>query len=85
MTRQQQYDVLVIGSGAAGLTLALNLADLLKVAVLSKGNLSEGSTFWAQGGVAAVLDDTDTVSSADRRGQPGSHRLADPARRALHP
>lgn len=63
MTRQQQYDVLVIGSGAAGLTLALNLADLLKVAVLSKGNLSEGSTFWAQGGVAAVLDDTDTVDA----------------------
>src|SRR5690554_5343694 len=63
MTRQQQYDVLVIGSGAAGLTLALNLADRLSVAVLSKGSLSEGSTFWAQGGVAAVLDDTDTVAA----------------------
>src|SRR5690554_2673074 len=63
MTRQQQYDVLVIGSGAAGLTLALNLADRLSVAVLSKGSLSEGSTFWAQGGVAAVLDDTDTVDA----------------------
>src|SRR5690606_37499753 len=63
MTRQQQYDVLVIGSGAAGLTLALNLADRLSVAVLSKGSLSEGSTFWAQGGVAAVLDDTDNVDA----------------------
>ena len=62
MTRQQQ-DVLVIGSGAAGLTLALHLADELRVVILSKGQLSEGSTFWAQGGVAAVLDDTDTVDA----------------------
>src|SRR5690606_29795443 len=63
MTRQRQYDVLVIGSGAAGLTLALHLADNLRIAVISKGQLSEGSTFWAQGGVAAVLDDADTVDA----------------------
>lgn len=63
MTQAQQYDVLVIGSGAAGLTLALNLADHLRIAVISKGQLSEGSTFWAQGGVAAVLDDTDTIDA----------------------
>ncbi len=59
----QQYDVVIIGSGAAGLTAALNLADLAKVAVLSKGGLSAGSTAWAQGGIAAVLEKGDTFES----------------------
>ncbi|MDH1257527.1 L-aspartate oxidase [Pseudomonas atacamensis] len=63
MSQQFQHDVLVIGSGAAGLTLALTLPGHLRIAVLSKGDLANGSTFWAQGGVAAVLDDTDTVES----------------------
>ncbi|HDZ56103.1 MAG TPA: L-aspartate oxidase [Pseudomonas xinjiangensis] len=63
MTSKHEYDVLVIGSGAAGLTLALHLASELRVAVLSKGRLSEGSTYWAQGGVAGVLDDSDTVDA----------------------
>ena len=48
-------DILVIGSGAAGLTAALNLAQRFKVTVLAKGGLDEGSTAWAQGGIAAVL------------------------------
>ena len=63
MSQHFQHDVLVIGSGAAGLSLALNLPDHLRIAVLSKGDLSNGSTFWAQGGVAAVLDNADTVQS----------------------
>ena len=44
------YDVLIIGSGAAGLTAALNLAANKRVAVIAKGSLSEGATGWAQGG-----------------------------------
>jgi len=63
MSRHFQHDVLVIGSGAAGLSLALTLPDHLRIAVLSKGDLANGSTFWAQGGVAAVLDNADTVQS----------------------
>ncbi|UUQ66380.1 L-aspartate oxidase [Pseudomonas fuscovaginae UPB0736] len=63
MSQHFQHDVLVIGSGAAGLSLALTLPGHLRIAVLSKGDLANGSTFWAQGGVAAVLDDTDTVQS----------------------
>ncbi len=57
------HDVLVIGSGAAGLSLALRLADRARVAVLSKGPLREGNTFYAQGGIAAVLDDHDSIES----------------------
>ena len=57
------FDVIVIGSGAAGLTAALNLAQHHKVAVLAKSGLSEGSTAWAQGGIAAVLDEGDTFES----------------------
>ncbi len=56
-------DVLIIGSGAAGLSLALRLAERHAVTVLSKGPVSEGSTFYAQGGIAAVFDETDSIES----------------------
>ena len=56
-------DVLIIGSGAAGLSLALRLAEHSSVIVLSKGPVSEGSTFYAQGGIAAVFDETDSIAS----------------------
>ncbi len=58
-----QCDVLIIGSGAAGLTLALQLADHANVIVLSKGPLTEGSTYYAQGGIAAVFDENDSIES----------------------
>ena len=57
------YDILVIGSGAAGLTLALRTADFARVGVLSKGDLNQGATFYAQGGIAAVLDAEDSIDS----------------------
>jgi len=61
--KEHQCDVLIIGSGAAGLSLALQLADQLQVMVLSKGPLREGSTLYAQGGIAAVFDENDSIAS----------------------
>jgi L-aspartate oxidase len=55
--------VLIIGGGAAGLSLALRLADHAPVRILAKGPLTEGSSLYAQGGVAAVLGDQDTIDS----------------------
>jgi L-aspartate oxidase len=62
-SESKQSDVLIIGSGAAGLTAAINLADRFKVTVLAKGALNEGSTAWAQGGIAAVLEPGDTFEA----------------------
>ena len=57
------YDVLIIGSGAAGLSLALRLGEHLRIAVIAKRELEEGNTFYAQGGISAVLDKKDSIES----------------------
>ncbi|WP_462381748.1 L-aspartate oxidase [Pseudomonas sp. Marseille-QA0892] len=63
MNPMHSYDVLIIGSGAAGLTAALSLPENLRVAMLTKGSPADGSTYWAQGGVAVVMDPADSVES----------------------
>jgi L-aspartate oxidase len=63
MNTQHNCDVLIIGSGAAGLSLALHLAKDADVVVLSKALVNAGSTFYAQGGIAAVFDENDSVAS----------------------
>lgn len=63
MTARHAYDVIIIGSGAAGLATALGLADGARVAVLSKDSLRMSSTSWAQGGIAAVLDAEDDLDA----------------------
>lgn len=57
------FDIIIIGSGSAGLTLALSLSKDLKIALLSKGELTEGETIYAQGGIAAVIDKADNYEA----------------------
>ena len=56
-----KFDVLIIGSGLAGMTMALHLAERCKVGLITKRDLLEGSSSYAQGGIAAVLDTEDSV------------------------
>ncbi len=63
MAESSEFDVLIIGSGAAGLGVALELPSHLRIGVLTKNTLEESNTFYAQGGIAAVLDETDTVDA----------------------
>ena len=55
------HDVLILGSGLAGLTTALHLAERARVAIVAKREFQEGASLYAQGGIAAVLDTKDSV------------------------
>ncbi|MFZ2739653.1 MAG: L-aspartate oxidase [Burkholderiaceae bacterium] len=61
MTNLYEFDAVIVGSGLAGLTAALNLAATHRVAVLTKHELGDGSSAWAQGGLAAVLGEGDSL------------------------
>lgn len=63
MSTHYRHDVVIIGRGAAGLALALRLPPQCRIAVLSKGDVKQSSTYWAQGGMAAVLHARDSVDA----------------------
>ncbi|MCG8426638.1 MAG: L-aspartate oxidase [Chromatiales bacterium] len=63
MSTEFKHDVLILGSGAAGLSLALRLPESVRVAVIAKRQLKEGNTYYAQGGISAVLDEDDSIES----------------------
>ena len=63
MSTEFKHDVLILGSGAAGLSLALRLPETIRIAVISKRQLTEGNTYYAQGGISAVLDEEDSLES----------------------
>lgn len=73
-------DVIVVGSGVAGLTAALHLREAgLHVTVVTKVDMDEGSTRWAQGGIAAVLDPADTPDAHAYDTEVAGVGLCDPA------
>ena len=57
----QEFDILIIGSGLAGLTMALQVADTKRVCIVSKREVSDNASSWAQGGIAAVLNNEDSI------------------------
>ena len=63
MPIKHQFDVLIIGSGAAGLMSAMQLSENLSIALIAKDKILEGSSYYAQGGISAVLDSEDDFNS----------------------
>ena len=61
MSTHFKFDVIIIGSGAAGLSAALHLPATLKIAVLAKTPSEQPSSYWAQGGISAVLEPEDSI------------------------
>ncbi len=57
------FDVLIIGSGLAALTTALHLADSRRVGIITKRTLMDSASDWAQGGIAAVFDNSDSIEA----------------------
>ena len=73
-----RFDTLIIGSGLAGLSLALKLADKQKVAIITKKSLLDGASVWAQGGIAAVLSPDDSLDEHIRDTMVAGAGLCDP-------
>jgi L-aspartate oxidase len=78
-TLLKTYDIIVIGSGLAGQTLALRLADTHRVAMVTKRLIDDTATNYAQGGIAAVLDDADSIESHIQDTFVAGAGLCDPA------
>jgi L-aspartate oxidase len=74
-----KYDALIIGSGLAGLTLALKLADQKKIAIITKKSMLDGASAWAQGGIAAVLSPEDSWAEHIQDTHIAGAGLCDPA------
>jgi L-aspartate oxidase len=74
----KKYDVLILGSGTAGQSVALRLADHLRVVLVTKRSLADSASNWAQGGIAAVLDTADSIEAHIEDTYTASAGLCDP-------
>ena len=72
-------DVIIIGGGAAGIALALQLPENTSIALFTKDNTKQCSTYFAQGGISAVLDENDSFELHDADTQNAGSGLCDPA------
>ena len=79
MSHQFKHDVVIVGSGAAGLSVALHLPTTLNIAILAKTSGTEQSSFWAQGGISAVLEPDDSVAEHVHDTMEAGAGLCDPA------
>ncbi len=61
MSKQFKFDVVIVGSGAAGLSLALSLPTQASIAILAKNNFEQYASYFAQGGISAVLEPDDSI------------------------
>lgn len=75
----KHFDVLILGCGLAGQSLALRLADTHRVALVTKRHLEDGASTKAQGGIAAVIDPADSTDSHYEDTQIAGAHLCDPS------
>ena len=66
----ETYDIIIVGSGLAGLYCALCIDEKYRVAIISKGDISDGSSFLAQGGIAAVTKENDSFAKCKTASTP---------------
>ena len=78
MSHQFKHDVVIVGSGAAGLSVALHLSSSLKIAILAKTSGDQQSSYWAQGGISAVLEPDDSIEQHARDTIEAGAGLCDP-------